>query len=389
MNKKALCGILSTAILFGACPMTALAEERLNTLDTNIMDFRNATEDREGDGWYWDADDLTLTLENFYYEVPEGKLEEKAAIYLPDEAEVEIEGKENVLNIYSYHCDAFYCEGEVNFYGDGELEIMLDSSGADAIFVKKGPLLIDDEVEITVESRGYVIYLEEAKGDKPLISIQDEAKLIFNKEDHEKRNILLVKKSGVATSYNWFDYAEVDDEWDDEYINLVAKSTVKTEKPEKEEKPATPPAEETPADEPVKQSEYQIVIGNSAIKKDGAVTYISDAKPYLSHGYTMLPLRALLNVTGANVDIAWDAVTKTITVTEKSDSQDVNKVTIVIGEKQMKHGTESINLYTPAELGKARAFVSLRDWMNILSALNMPASDLNWDAKTKTVTFMK
>ena len=55
----------------------------------------------------------------------------------------------------------------------------------------------------------------------------------------------------------------------------------------------------------------------------------------------------------------------------------------------MKHDTESINLYTPAELGKARAFVSLRDWMNILSALDMPASDLNWDAKTKMVTFMK
>ena len=103
----------------------------------------------------------------------------------------------------------------------------------------------------------------------------------------------------------------------------------------------------------------------------------------------MLPLRALLNVTGANVDIAWDAVTKTITVTEKSDSQYANKVTIVIGEKQMIHGAENINLYTPAELGEARAFVSLRDWMNILSALDMPASDLNWDAKTKMVTFMK
>ena len=86
MNKKVLCSTLTAAILFGVCPATALAEESLHTLDTDIMDFRNAEEDREGDGWYWDANGLTLTLEDFRYTVPEGKLEESAAIYLPDES---------------------------------------------------------------------------------------------------------------------------------------------------------------------------------------------------------------------------------------------------------------------------------------------------------------
>ena len=208
----------------------------------------------------------------------------------------------------------------------------------------------------------------------------------------DKDSIFITYKKGATPTENWVDLAEKADEWDDEYVNLVSRQAAKPDKPVTEEKPADPPSAEDPsAEAPAKQSEYQITIGNAAIKKDGYVTYISDAKPYLSHGYTMLPLRALLNVTNANVDIAWDAVTKTITVTEKddTDSQYVNRVYVVIGENQMVHGEENINVSTPAELKDGRTFVALRDWMNILSALDMPASDLNWDHKTKTVTFMK
>ena len=373
MNKKVICGILSTAVLFGACPLTVLAEETLNTLDTDIMDFRNAEEDREGTGWYWDANGMTLTLENFYYEVPAGKLEEKAAIYLPDEAYVEIEGEDNVLNIHSYHCDAFYCEGEVNFYGDGELEITLDSSGADAIFVKKGPLLFDDEVEITVESKGYVIYLQHAKGDKAVISIQDDAKLIFNKEDHENRNILLTKKSGVKTSSNWLDYAEVYDEWDDDYINLVAKDTVT--KPEKEEATQEPEApNETPA-----PNEYKIVVGNADILKNGEVSYTADVVPYLNKaGYTMLPLRALLEVSNPEQQINWNNGTN-------SAHTFVNNqlVSIKPGETTYTKAADKIKLLTPAETVNGRLFVSLRDWMSIME---IEGSQLNWDPATKTVT---
>lgn len=373
MNKKAICGLLTTAVLFGTCPMTALAAESLNTLDTDIMDFRNAEEDREGNGWYWDANGLTLTLENFYYEVPAGKLEEKAAIYLPDEAYVEIEGEDNVLNIHSYHCDAFYCEGEVNFYGDGELEITQDSSGANAIFVKKGPLLIDDEVEITVESKGYVIYLEHAKGDKAVISIQDDAKLIFNKEDHENRNILLTKKAGVKTSSNWLDYAEVDDEWDDDYINLVAKDTVT--KPEKEETTQEPDA----SDETSAMNEYKIVVGNADILKNGEVSYTADVVPYLNKdGYTMLPLRALLEVSNPEQKVNWN------NGTQSAHAFVNNKlVTIKPGESTYTKVTESVELRTPAETVNGRLFVSLRDWMSIME---IDVSQLDWDAKTKTVT---
>ena len=373
MNKKVICGALSTAVLFGACPMTALAEETLNTLDTNIMDFRNAEEDREGNGWYWDANGLTLTLENFYYEVPEGKLEEEAAIYLPDEAYVEIEGEDNVLNIHSYHCDAFYCEGEVNFYGDGELKITQDSSGADAIFVKKGPILIDDEVEITIESRGYLIYLDNASGDKNLISIQDDAKLIFNKEDHENRSIVLVKKSGVKTSPNWLDYAEAEDEWDDEYINLVARDTVT--KPEKEETTQEPES----SDETPSLNEYKIVVGNADILKNGDISYTADVVPYLNtDGYTMLPLRALLEVSNPDQKVNWNNGTKSAHTFVNN-----NLVSIRPGEATYTKVTEKIALHTPAETVNGRLFVSLRDWMSIME---IDVSQLDWDAKTKTVT---
>ena len=306
---------------------------------------------------------------------------------------MDIEGKNNVIETHSYGCDVFYGEGELKISSDGKIMISTGSLSSNVIYAQRGPVIIDEEVEITVEPlKGRLIYVDNAKGRDPIISIQDEAKVIFLEEDGDKDSIYVTHKSSVDPSDNWLDFAETEDEWDDDYVNLVAQDAVKTEKPVKPEKPAAPPAEEEPSvEEPAKQSEYQITIGNAAIKKDGYVTYVADAKPYLSHGYTMLPLRALLNVTNANVDIAWDAVTQTITVTEKNeeDSPYVNRVYVVIGENQMVHGEENINVSTPAELKDGRTFVALRDWMNILSALDMPASDLNWDHKTKTVTFMK
>lgn len=394
MKKKTLCGVLMAAMVLGICPATAMAEDNLKTL-TSPLDFRNVKEDRKDTemGWEWKASSQKLILEDFRVEVPFGKMEEEAVIYLPDESKIEIEGKNNVIKTESYHCDVFYCEGELLISSDGKIEISTGSMGSNVIFAKKGPVIIDDEVEMTIEPlKGKIIRVENVKGDGPIISIQDEAMIKVLEEDMDKDSIFITYKKGATPTANWVDLAEKADEWDDEYVNLVSRQAAKPDKPVTEEKPADPPAAEEPsAEEPAKQSEYQITIGNAAIKKDGYVTYVSDAKPYLSHGYTMLPLRALLNVTDAKVDITWDAVTQTITVTEKNeeDSQYVNRVYVVIGENQMVHGEENINVSTPAELKDGRTFVALRDWMNILSALDMPASDLNWDHKTKTVTFMK
>lgn len=394
MKKKTLCGILTTAMLFGICPANAMAEDAELATLTNPLDFRNVDVDMEDPemGWKWKASSQKLTLENFRVVVPSGHMESEAVFYLPDESKVDIEGKNNMIKTESYGCDVFYSEGELKISSDGKIEISTGSLSSNVIYAHRGPVIIDEEVEMTVEPlKGRLVYVDNAKGRDPIFSIQDEAKIIFLKEDGEDDSIYITHKSSVAPADNWLDYAEAEDEWDDDYVNLVAAAAVKAEKPETEEKPADPPAAAPPSaeEEPAAKSEYQITIGNAAIKKDGYVTYISDAKPYLSHGYTMLPLRALLNVTNADAGVMWDAVTKTVTVRKNSDTQYTKMAYIVIGEKEFVTAEGNIGLSTPTELKDGRAFVSLRDWMNILAALDMPASNLNWDAKTKTVTFTK
>ena len=388
MKKKTLCGLLSVVMMLGAFPVSAFAENDLNELKKSL-DFRDAEEDMSGEGWEWDANDQLLTLKDFRYEVPKGSLSDKAAIYLPKESYVEIEGEDNYLAIQTDSCDAFYCEGEVTFSGDGKMELEMNTRLASAFYVYKGPILFDDEVEFTIDSKGYIVYMKHPKGDDPRIIIEDEAKLIFLEEHHRSRNIMLIVKYDENESDNWLDYAEVYDDWD-ETVHLVAKDSEEAMEAKKEETPdVSVPEEPAAPEEPVKQSTYQITIGNKAIKKDGYVTYVSDAKPYLSHGYTMLPLRALLNVTGSDTEIAWDAVTKTVTVRQNSDAQYTKTAYIVIGDSKITTPDGKMDVYTPAELQSSRAFVSLRDWMNILSALDMPASDLSWDPKTQTVTFVK
>ena len=75
MNKKVICGVLTTAVLFGVYPTAAFAAD-MTTLDKSL-DFRNMTENASGDGWEWNARTQKLTLEDFQATVPSGKLEEK------------------------------------------------------------------------------------------------------------------------------------------------------------------------------------------------------------------------------------------------------------------------------------------------------------------------
>ena len=72
------------------------------------------------------------------------------------------------------------------------------------------------------------------------------------------------------------DYAEAEDEWDDEYINLVARDTVT--KPEKEETTQEPES----SDETPSLNEYKIVVGNADILKNGDISYTADVVPYLN-----------------------------------------------------------------------------------------------------------
>lgn len=392
MNKKWICSMAAAAILMGLLPTAALAADTPYRITNWVMDFRDGRNDCDGDGWDWDARSKTLTLEDFNVLVPDGEMEEQAAIFLPKESTIYLNGKNNELTTESYHCAGIYCEGELYISGSGKLKITTESYGASAIYVDHGPLVFDDKAEVTIEPAGYVIYIDEAKGRDGVINVLDRAKVIFP-DDSTDRNITVTHKSSVKPTKDWFNYEEEIDR-DDETVTLVAKK----EKPadtDKEDKDNKTDEQEKPT-EPVKHS-YQVTIGSPAIVKDGKVSYTADAAPYLKNGYTMLPLRALLNVSDDTIDIAWDAATKTVSVLkcdentstdkDQNDTAWCKKATIPIGEKIMVCGADSYTLSTPAETKNGRTFVSLRDWMQIMDALDMPKSELSWDSKTKTVTF--
>lgn len=372
MNKKVICGVLTTAVLFGAYPTAAFAAD-MNVLDKSL-DFRTMTEDASGDGWDWDAGSQELTLKDFQFTVPYDKLEEKAAIYLPAESSIEVKGDNNHLEVNSYRCDAIYCEGDLNIEGDGVLEITTKSSGANVIYVERGPLLIDDEVEIKTNPEGRVIFIHHAKGSRPVLTIAGDAKVTFPEDEADDQIVLITHKSSVKPADNWLNYSEEFDDWD-ERIELVAKKA-SADKEDKEDKEDTT---ETPAEPEKQMNKYKIIIGAKKILKNGEVSYTADVAPYLNKdGYTMLPLRALLEVSNPEQTVNWNNGTK-------SAHTFVNNklVSIRPGEATYTKALDKIVLSTPAETVNGRLFVSLRDWMSIME---IDVSQLDWDAKTKTVT---
>ncbi len=373
MNKKYLCGVVSAAVLMGTCPTAVFAADLEKSLD-----FRNMTEGAEDTdaGWAWDANSQTLTLENFSATVQKGKLEERAAIYLPDESTIRVNGNNNEIITHAYDCDGIYCEGELTFEGKGTLKIVTDSYSASAIYAKQGPVNFYGDVEIATDPDGHVIYVENAKGKGPIISVQDDAKVTFPKENAEKSSILVTKKSSVKQGENWFDYAETYDKFDDT-VELVAKDKVKKDETKTDDKTDDTKTDETKPEEP-KTNEYQLTIGKADILKNGAVSYTADVAPYIKNGYTMLPLRALLVVSNPEQEVKWSA-------TENAAYTYVNNKLTMITPNQAtyKKGTETIKLSTPAEMKNGRLFVSLRDWMSIME---IDGTQLDWDNATKTVT---
>ena len=365
MNKKLICGLLSATILAGTFPMTALAADTALPKMKDGLDLRNQSTDISGTNWDWNADDLTLTLNGFRVTVPVFEMEEEPLFCLPDDSTVVIEGEDNLIETYSYHADVFYCEGELLICGNGKLKIVTGTYGTNAIFCKGGPLTIEDSAEITVDPEGHVIYIERAKGRRPIINILDEAKVIFPEEDADEHTVLVTHSSNVTPGNNWLNFSMESDEFD-ETITMKAK----TEESVKEEEPVIP-------EEPAKD-EYQITIGSPAIVKNGEVSYTADVSPYLKNGYTMLPLRALLEVSNPDLQVNWNNGTKSA-----HTFIDNKLVMITPGEPTYTKVTEKIELSTPAETVNGRLFVSLRDWMNIME---IEDSQLEWNPETKTVT---
>lgn len=374
MKKRSICGILIAAMLCSLCPTAAFAADTPLKELTKALDFREVKENQSADDgtWEWNAGTQTLTIYDLRVEVPVGKLEEKAAILLPAESTLDIDGGHNKIYTKSFHCSAVYCEGELYVSGDGYLEIETESYGSAAFYVKQGPLVFNEKVEIDVAPGGYVIYLEYVRGKDAVLSVQGDAILSFP-DSSTDRNVTLTHKKSVDYTRDWLDYAEIHD-LDSRTISLVDVS----KKPVKNQTSAETPAEESTEPTESAKSQYQITIGDPELLKDGAVGYTADVAPYLSNGFTMLPLRALLEISNPDLEVKWNAIDKSV-----STYVDQQRISLKAGESYYQKVSTRIPLSTPAEMKDGRIFISLRDWMNIRE---LEESQLDWNNETKTVT---
>lgn len=370
MNKKAFCGILTAAMLCTAYAPAAFAEEdSLQTL-TEALDFRNVGEDRvaEDGSWEWDAGSHVLTLKHLRVQVPVGKLDEKAAIILPEDSVLDVEGTENRIETQSVHCSAVSCEGDLFVSGDGSLEIKTRSYGAAAFYSEKGPIVFDEKVGISVDPAGYVIYVNDAKGQEAAVSVQDDARVSYSDSSRDY-DVIIIHDKEIVKHKQWMDYAKTHDTAS-RTITLTAKDKASVE--------AAQPAEDAAETETMPTAGYQISVGSREIQKDGVTVYTADAAPYLRDGYTMLPLRALLEVTNPELEPKWNAATKTVYAFIEN-----RMLTVKVGEGFYQKAAQKTPLATPAEIQDGRVFISLRDWM---SMMGLETSQMDWNSETKTVT---
>ena len=98
-----------------------------------------------------------------------------------------------------------------------------------------------------------------------------------------------------------------------------------------------------------------------------------DQPPIIENGRTLVPLRAIFEALGAEVE--WEQSTQTVTAVRG----DVT-ITLQIGSNILKRNGESIELDVPAKIVGGRTLVPARAVAESFGA------EVGWDAKTRTVT---
>lgn len=375
--KKMTAAFAALAVLLCTAPVYAKTSEPL-IVNNWHLDFRDRTKNCSNTdmGWEWNARSRTLTLEDFRIQVPDGEMEHQAAIFLPENSTIQLAGDDNAIYAHAYDCTPIYCEGKLIFAGRGGLLITTDSRAASGIFVEHGPLVFSESVEITFDPAGYVFTLNEVKGGEAVLSVRDKAKVIF--PDDHLRAIAVTHDSSVKSKQIAYDY--------DQNIDREA-GTVTLLK--NGAKPGTDEPEELPAEQNAFSHEYRFPVGSPVVLKDGSSAIMVGAAPYISGGYTMLPLRALETIalpgSEKEFDVEWDTVNRIISVSHGSpDSQYAAVVRFTIGEQEMAcMGAGDILLSAPAELKDGRAFISLRDFVKALELLGIDC-EIRWEAAAKT-----
>ena len=137
MKKKfvrLISAVLSAAMMLTAVPLSAFAEGEGHTHDgesnviTTPLDFREKTADENGDGWSWDYDTKTLTLNGVNIQATTDSM---SVVTVPDGTEIVLNGENTIVQTdtgdsYTYVLSAVNnqevnCDGTMTISGDGVL----------------------------------------------------------------------------------------------------------------------------------------------------------------------------------------------------------------------------------------------------------------------------
>lgn len=137
MKKKfvrLISAVLSAAMTLTAVPLSAFAEGEAHTHDgesnviTTPLDFREKTADENGDGWSWDYDTKTLTLNGVNIQATTDSM---SVVTVPDGTEIVLNGENTIVQTdtgdsYTYvlsavNTDTTNCDGTMTISGDGVL----------------------------------------------------------------------------------------------------------------------------------------------------------------------------------------------------------------------------------------------------------------------------
>ena len=139
MKKKfvrLISAVLSAAMTLTAVPLSAFAEGEAHTHDgesnviTTPLDFREKTADENGDGWSWDHDTKTLTLNgvNIQATTEENMM---SVVTVPDGTKIVLNGENTIVQTDTLESDTYVlsavnnkevnCDGTMTISGDGVL----------------------------------------------------------------------------------------------------------------------------------------------------------------------------------------------------------------------------------------------------------------------------
>lgn len=137
MKKKfvrLISAVLSAAMTLTAVPLSAFAEGEEHTHDgesnviTTPLDFREKKADENGDGWSWDHDTKTLTLNGVNIQATTDSM---SVVTVPDGTEIVLNGENTIVQTNTGDSDTYVlsavnnkevnCDGTMTISGDGVL----------------------------------------------------------------------------------------------------------------------------------------------------------------------------------------------------------------------------------------------------------------------------